>query len=120
MRETESQSQIFAKELRKNLTAAEQKLWFDLKGKRLGGFKFRRQMPIGPYIADFACISAKLVIEVDGATHGTQRERKHDEKRTLFLNSKGWQVIRFTNEEIFKRRNDVLDHILKQCSPSAP
>ena len=78
-----------ARSLRKNDTEAERRLWEELRGSRLNGFKFVRQLPIGPYFADFACRSAKLIVEVDGVTHGDAYEITNDEKRTLFFKRTG-------------------------------
>ena len=78
----------------------------------MNGFKFVRQLPIGPYFVDFACRSAKLIVEVDGVTHGDAYEIAHDEKRTLFLNEQGWAVHRVWNDDVFKERNAVCDGIL--------
>jgi len=101
-----------ARSLRKNDTEAERRLWEELRGSRLNGFKFVRQLPIGPYFADFACRSAKLIVEVDGATHGDAQEMAHDEKRTQFLNEQGWDVHRVWNDDVFKLLNAVCDGIL--------
>jgi very-short-patch-repair endonuclease len=101
-----------ARALRKNETAAEQRLWEELRGSRLNGFKFVRQLPIGPYFADFACRRAKLIVEVDGATHGDAHEVVHDEKRTMFLSEQGWVVHRVWNDDVFKERNAACDGIL--------
>ena len=109
MREREWQSRRHIKSLRQNLTDAEHKLWQELRGRRLRGFKFRRQHPIEHYVADFACISVKLIIEVDGATHSEAPELEYDEKRTLFLQSLGWHVIRFTNTEVFDDCDGVVE-----------
>ena len=101
-----------ARSLRKNDTEAERRLWEELRGSRLNGIKFVRQLPIGPYFADFACRSAKLIVEVDGVTHGDAHEVAHDEKRTLFLSEQGWVVHRVWNHDVFKERNAVCDGIL--------
>ena len=101
-----------ARALRKSETAAVQRLWEELRGSRLNGYKFVRQLPIGPYFADFACRSAKLIVEVDGATHSDAHELAHDEKRTQFLNEQGWTVHRIWNDDVFKHRNAVCDGIL--------
>jgi very-short-patch-repair endonuclease len=105
-----------ARTLRRTETAAEQRMWEELRGSRLNGFKFVRQLPIGPYFADFACRSAKLIVEVDGATHGDAHEVAHDEKRTLFLQAQGWTVYRVWNADVFKERNAVCDGILLALS----
>ena len=105
-------SRTRARSLRKNDTEAERRLWEELRGRRLNGFKFVRQLPIGPYFADFACRAHKLVVEVDGATHGTESEVRHDERRTRFLEEQGWMVLRVWNIDVFTERNAVCDAIL--------
>ncbi|MEM1038916.1 MAG: DUF559 domain-containing protein [Pseudomonadota bacterium] len=94
-----------AKSLRSSATSAERKLWFVLRGLRLNGYRFRRQSPIGPYIADFACHQTKTVVEVDGATHSTVAETNHDARRTQFLEEQGFVVLRFTNEHVLHQPN---------------
>ena len=101
----------FARHLRKNLTRAETLLWARLRRKQMEGFRFRRQHPIGPYVADFACIECKLVVEVDGATHGTDAERQADARRTAWLNDEGWRVLRATNPEVYENIEGVLEAI---------
>lgn len=117
MREKQWRSKHHAKSLRKDLTTAEELLWYDLRKQLLGGHKFRRQHPVGDYIADFACIKAKTIIEVDGATHDTKQERDYDDKRTQYLESQGWNVIRVSNEDIYKHREDTLNHIYLHLPP---
>lgn len=87
-----------ARELRKNQTDAEQVLWQILRAKQVKGLKFRRQHPIPPYIVDFVCTKKKLIIELDGGQHA--EAINYDEKRTQFLESKGYTVIRFWNNEV--------------------
>lgn len=111
MRKGEKGTREFARGLRKNMTEAESKLWSHIRGKLLSGYRFRRQHPIPPYIADFVCISENLIIEVDGATHGDADEIAYDERRTAFLKSQGWRIARYGNEEIYKNADDVLDDI---------
>jgi len=98
-----------AKENRKNPTEAEQILWIQLRGKKLSGYKFRQQHLIGDYIVDFVCLSKSLVVEVDGGYHN--ETKAYDEERTLFLNKKGFEVIRFNNEEVIGNIDEVLDQI---------
>jgi very-short-patch-repair endonuclease len=92
------------------MTDAERKLWSAPRRDALG-VRFRRQHPIGPYVADFACYPLKIAIEVDGATHGSDDERRHDCRRDAYLRCEGWVVLRFTNEDMFKRLDGVLDAI---------
>jgi very-short-patch-repair endonuclease len=101
-----------ARALRKDDTEAERRLWEDLRNRRLNGFKFVRQLPIGPYFADFACRAAKLVVEVDGVTHGSDDEVRYDADRTRFLEAQGWRVLRVWNADVFTARSDVCDGIL--------
>jgi very-short-patch-repair endonuclease len=101
-----------ARTLRKDDTEAERRLWEALRNRRLAGFKFVRQLSIGPYIADFACRDHKLIVEVDGATHGTEAEVSHDERRGAYLREQGYRILRFCNEDVFKGLTDVCDAIL--------
>jgi very-short-patch-repair endonuclease len=103
-----------AKTLRKSPTLPEAKIWAGLRNRQLGGFKFRRQSPIGPYIADFVCLEKKLVIELDGWTHSTPKEIAHDERRTGFLNAEGFRVIRFGNTDVMESADGVLKAILEE------
>ncbi len=96
------------------ISAAEQRLWELLRNRRLNGWKFVRQLAIGRYVADFVCRERKLVVEVDGATHSTDAELKHDMERTAFLQSNGFHVLRFWNEDVFTSLSDVLDRILME------
>ncbi|WP_421197010.1 endonuclease domain-containing protein [Aeromonas jandaei] len=105
------ESNLFAKRLRQDATQAEQKLWQQLHNRRLAGLKFRRQMPIGPYVVDFICLEQGLVIEVDGSQHGTQANQMHDEARTAYLNQQGFRVIRVWNNDVLSRMEVVLAHI---------
>ena len=101
-----------ARALRRNQTEAEKRLWGYLRDKRLQGFKFNRQVPMGPYIADFVCHEAKLIVEVDGATHGETHEIKYDERRTHFLNDQGFRVVRCNNSDVYENIVGVLDAVL--------
>ncbi|MDD3320187.1 MAG: endonuclease domain-containing protein [Paludibacter sp.] len=101
------------KQMRDNMTIAEERLWEEIKSKKLS-VKFRRQHVIGNYIPDFVALSCKLIIEVDGKIHNYQKEA--DEQRTYELNQEGFKVIRFTNEEVIKNINQVLEKIRNQIS----
>ena len=97
---------------RKTMTHEEMLLWEHLRNSKLG-VKFRRQHAIGDYIADFACISLGIVIEVDGDYHDSTEQKKEDEIRTMQLNALGFEVIRFSNEDINCRIESVLE-LLKE------
>ena len=99
-----------AKALRGELTPAERAVWAALRGRRLGGLRFRCQHPIGPFVLDFCCPAAKLVVEVDGAVHDNQQEQ--DAVRTEHLEQYGYRVIRFTNDQVLSDLDTVLDAIL--------
>jgi very-short-patch-repair endonuclease len=111
MRDDEGRSRRFARHLRKNLTGAETILWSRLRQDPQR--KFRRQHPIGIYAADFACVAAKLVIELDGATHGSEEEQAYDVAREAFMRERGWHTIRFPNDDVYKHLDDVLDVIAR-------
>lgn len=107
MREHEAKARTHAKRLRRTMTRAEALLWSYIRRRSLAGAKFRRQHPIGPYIADFACVGARLVVEVDGATHATREELVHDVRRTQFLEASGWRVLRITNTDVYENLDGV-------------
>lgn len=104
----------FVKEHRSNPTEAENVLWQLLRGKRLDGFKFRRQHIIGTYIADFVCLDSGLIIEVDGLMHQLPENTESDRERTLWLLKHGFDVIRFTNEKVLREPDVVLENILQR------
>ena len=112
IRKDTEKSGEFARELRANMPEAEHRLWYFLRSKQLGGYRFRRQHPVGKHIADFACVREKLIIEVDGANHGDAHEIAYDKRRTEFLKTAGWRIARYGNEEIYKNIDDVLDDIV--------
>ncbi|MGK9050493.1 endonuclease domain-containing protein [Neorhizobium petrolearium] len=100
-----------ARRLRKGTTDAEAKLWHHLWRIPIEGTHFRRQVPIGPYFADFACHQIGLIIELDGGQHAGDAARHYDEKRTAFLDKQGYHVIRFWNHEVLEELEAVLDTI---------
>jgi very-short-patch-repair endonuclease len=108
----------FARSLRANPTEAERKLWAHLRAGRLGNLRFRRQQPIGPYIVDFFCPSAQLVVELDGGQHGMDAAVAYDDVRSRFLESRGYQVLRFWNGEVLKDLDVVLDTIWRASRPA--
>ena len=100
------------------MTDAERLLWQVLRGKQCNGHRFRRQHPIGPYIADFACIEQRIVIELDGGQH--QAQRGYDEHRSTFLQAQGWQVLRFWNNDVLNNIAGVLSIIAEGLSHAPP
>jgi very-short-patch-repair endonuclease len=108
-----------ARELRRLSPAAERILWARLKNRGLQGVKFVRSEPIGPYFADFACRSAKLVVEIDGATHSTDEEIAHDRRRTAFLAAEGYRVVRFSNAQVFENVEAIVDEIARVLAERA-
>ncbi len=104
--------------LRNNMTSAEVVLWQLLRGHKLGGYKFRRQQGIGPFILDFYCPRLKLCIEVDGDSHDYKYE--YDEQRSLFLQKQGIKVIRFSNDQIFANVDWVINEIHRIVDERAP
>ena len=105
-----------ARTMRGAPTDAELRLWRLLRDRRLNGLKFRRQVPVGPYIVDFLCVASRLIVEADGSQHG---ENRRDEIRDADLLGQGWRVLRFWNQEVIQNREGVLETILAHaCSPS--
>ena len=111
----------FARALRANATDAERLLWMLVRSKRLAGFKFRRQHAFGPYILDFYCVQARLAVELDGAQHWIDAQQRHDCLRTAFLRDRGVREIRFTNREVLRETEGVLEAIWRAVvEPSRP
>jgi very-short-patch-repair endonuclease len=100
-----------AKQLRSNATEPEQRLWRALKQIPVYGSHFRRQVPIGTYVADFACLKARLIIELDGGHHSQNDVAAKDEARTRWLETEGYRIVRFWNAELIQNMNGVLDTI---------
>jgi very-short-patch-repair endonuclease len=109
-----------AKALRENTTTAEDMLWRHLRRIEVKGSHFRRQVPIGPYIADFACLKKRLVIEVDGSQHGNDVDSRRGEVRTRWLNSEGYRVIRFWNNDVIDKTEAVLEAIYNMIAVTPP
>lgn len=107
-----------SRELRKFATEPERLLWGKLRNRRLRGFKFRRQLWIGSYIVDFACIEAKLVVEADGSQHGENQE--YDVRRDAYLKREGYRVVRFWNNDVTGNMDGVLDLIRAALSERVP
>jgi very-short-patch-repair endonuclease len=108
-----------ARTLRVASTDVERVLWTHLRGRRLGKFKFRRQLPIAGYVVDFACIEARLVVELDGGQHANRVAQ--DNHRTTILEKNGFRVLRFWNDEVLKNLEGVLEETLRYLqTPSHP
>ena len=104
--------------LRNQATDAERHLWHFLRLRQLGGHRFRRQVPIGSHIADFACLEAKLVIELDGGQH--QERQSHDRIRDRQIETRGFRVLRFWDNEVFRETEAVLEQIMRLLESTAP
>ena len=104
-----------AKQLRKNATDAEKYFWTHIRNRQLEGWKFRRQLPVGRYIVDFACPELRLIVEIDGGQHAERI--RYDLARTRFLQSKGYQVVRFWNNEVLGNIEGVLEALTLTLSP---
>jgi very-short-patch-repair endonuclease len=100
-----------AKRLRQTMTPAETLLWRYLKAHRIDGLGFRRQFPIRNYIADFACLSIKLIVELDGESHDFEEQQKADQRRDAFFVSEGFHVLRFTNKQVLSNLEGVVEVI---------
>jgi very-short-patch-repair endonuclease len=113
--------QEFARDMRKAPSEAEREMWRILRRKKIDGFRFRRQYPIAGYIADFVCLSANLIIEVDGGQHGEEAAQKYDERRTSVLNEDGFRVLRFWAHEVLKYREAVFRTVWRELhQPQEP
>jgi very-short-patch-repair endonuclease len=106
-----------ARALRKNMTEAERFVWYRLRKNQFGGFRFRRQHPLGPFIVDFVCLERKLVIELDGGQHATQTEE--DARRTAWLNERGYRVYRLWNNEAFTDWDNAAERIWQLLTDGA-
>ena len=108
------------KQLRRTMTRAETLLWRHLKAGRLAGLGFRRQSPMGNYIADFVAHSCKLVVEVDGESHDFESRLRHDERRDAWFASRGYRVLRFANHDVMKNLEGVVIAIRLAAEQAAP
>jgi very-short-patch-repair endonuclease len=106
-----------AKQLRQAMTRAETLLWRYVKANRIDGLGFRRQVPIRNYIADFVCLSTKLIVELDGESHDFEERQKADQSRDAFFVSEGFQVLRFTNEQVMSNLEGVVE-VIRQTAAS--
>lgn len=105
----------FARDLRHRQTEAEKRLWQALRGGRCGGFKFRRQHSIGPYVADFCCESLRLIVELDGAVHDEPERQLRDLEREEDLRRRGFQILRFKNDVVITETTRVIEAILAEA-----
>ena len=103
-----------ARQLRANPTEVEKRLWMRIRKRQLLGHRFRRQVPLGRYVVDFACIESSLVVEVDGGQHDWLE--KQDAKRTLWLEAHGWRVVRFWNNDVIENIEGVLEELALKLS----
>lgn len=101
-----------AKNMRHNPTPSEARFWFHAKNRGIGGMKFRRQVPLGPFIADFLCPEQRLVVEIDGGQHGEEE----DAKRDAYLKAEGFRVLRFWNSDVMGDIGAVVDSILAELA----
>lgn len=101
-----------ARGLRRDGTDVERKLWYCLRDRRLDGHKFRRQLPVGPYVVDFACVESRLVVELDGGQHAERTAQ--DAARTRFIEARGFRVLRFWNSEALAQTETVL-HLIREA-----
>jgi very-short-patch-repair endonuclease len=116
MRGPEPERTDLSRKLRRDQTSAEQRLWRAISNRQLGGLKFVRQMPVGPYIADFACRQKRLIVEIDGATHSSDDELAHDARRDAYLRSAGYEILRFGNTEVYEALDLVCEAILARAA----
>jgi adenine-specific DNA-methyltransferase len=107
-----------ARALRANSTDAERRLWYYLRHRRLSGYRFRRQVPIGRFVVDFVCIRARLIVELDGGQHA--ESLIEDLERTRYLARGGFRVIRFWNDEVLQRTEAVLESVLEALIQACP
>jgi len=100
-----------ARTLRRNANGAERRLWQGLRREQVAGFRFRRQVILDGFIADFACLDARILVEVDGATHSTDEQIARDALRSAALAAEGFDILRFTNEDVYVNLDGVLETI---------
>jgi very-short-patch-repair endonuclease len=109
-----------ARTLRRDVTDAERKLWRGLRALPMKDSHFRRQPPIGPYFADFACHAKRLVVELDGGQHGDHEDARRDAKRDVYMKSNGYRVLRFWNNDVMRNLDGVLQTAADTLSTAAP
>ncbi len=108
------------RKLRVRSTAAEDVLWDVLRGRRVGGYKFRRQVHVGGWVVDFACLSHGLVVEVDGSVHDDPRQAEQDGLRDQWLTENGWQVLRFRNDDVLNNPDALARQIAEVLARAVP
>ncbi|OHV86928.1 endonuclease domain-containing protein [Mesorhizobium sp. ORS 3428] len=109
-----------AKSMRRAMTDAELKLWNELRAHRLMGMSFRRQVPIGPYIVDFACSGHRIIVEVDGSQHADAEHSQRDEARSAYLSASGWTILRFWNHDVIRDIDNICQHIVIAAGLAVP
>ena len=110
----------YARYLRKNKTSAERRLWRELRPLEQVGFKFRQQVPIDRFIVDFACLSQRLIIEVDGGMHSSEAELRKDAVRERYLRDQGFRVLRFWNADVRENMQGVMDTVVAALGTPTP
>ncbi len=110
----------FARSMRLSMTEAEFRLWLQLRNHQLGTMRFRRQVALGPYIADFFCAEKRLIIEIDGSQHFEADGQRADNERTRWLEAQGLRVLRFDNAEVLSNIEGVCSRILEVASTRSP
>jgi very-short-patch-repair endonuclease len=108
-----------ARRERRALTGAEEKLWRALRDRRFAGVKIRRQHPVGPFVADFACVALRLIIEADGPSHDDGAQMAFDARRTAFLAHAGWRVARISNADILAGGETLHGRLMEALKPPA-
>ncbi len=119
-RPIEPQMRRFARSMRLSMTEAELRLWLQIRNQQLGGLRFRRQVVIGPYIADFFCAEKRLVIEIDGGQHFEADGQRADQERTRWLEAQGLRVLRFDNLEVLTNIEGVCARIVDVAGTGSP
>ena len=109
-----------ARHLRRNRTEAERRLWWRLRELKHAGFKFRQQVPIDHFVVDFACLSQRLIVEVDGGTHSTDREVARDVRRERYLKDQGFRIVRVWNSDVRQNLEGVMDTIVAALHTPTP
>jgi len=109
-----------ARRMRHEPTDAERKFWFAVRGRQFGGYKFKRQYPVGPYIADFVCLEQKLIVELDGGQHGLAEHEEYDVARTTYLKMRGFRVLRYWNDELLRMPDVILEDVLRALTAPSP